>query len=482
MNVNLKWFLMKMAQPPLTFLEAFWKMQRKKWDTSCIGHFIGGSFPFKFVKDKVTKMWGNMGLQNVFFSSKGYFTFKFGSVEEMEKVLALNSVNIGGKRLYLGPWSDGSQFKRNAIKSISTWIRLIDVPHSYWSVEGLGNIAKVVGKPICLDNQTALLNPMKFAGVMVQLKYGTSYPKAVWVPVINEDDGSIVKVKVGIEYSAVPQSCKFCQAFGHPESKCESNPLYDAQRRNTGNEKKGATGVSSTGPDVVDNADVVNDEDVTEGAVNVEAGIEEVVAQVAVSADVTVSNVDAVNAEGTETANGVSSDGIPETWEDLIPSIDVTVNVNDIDSDMQADEIGNQDVNQNKVTSDQIDTGKENGENSVGIDNIPENQMVVFGLEAGLSARPVRTAVKVVSYNETSEGEEGEVTPNLTSNSKSRKRRKNLRIKALNGPFASTPALVSPVNCSPSKKGKLTDEEGFIKVISKRNLRSQGGVNSNPLF
>ena len=322
---------------PRSFLEN----AKKKWDTSCIGHFIGGSFPFKFVKDKVTKMWGNMGLQNVFFSSKGYFTFKFGTVEEMEKVLALNSVNIGGKRLYLGPWSDGSQFKRNAIKSVSTWIRLIDVPHSYWSVEGLGNIAKVVGKPICLDNQTALLNPMKFAGVMVQLKYGTTYPRAVWVPVINEEDGSIVKVKVGIEYSAVPQSCKFCQAFGHPESKCESNPLY-AQKKDSANAKKDANVVDPTDANVVDStenndvevagkadgavgdavvddasvdADIVDAEAViVDVAVNSETVIEEVVTDIA---DIGSSPTHGVILEG----NSVEKDANPNNF------IDVTVNI-----------------------------------------------------------------------------------------------------------------------------------------------------------
>ena len=68
---------------PRSFLEN----AKKKWSTSCIGHFIGGSFPFKFVKEKVTKLWSNMGLQNVFFSSKGYFTFKFGTMEEMEHVV-----------------------------------------------------------------------------------------------------------------------------------------------------------------------------------------------------------------------------------------------------------------------------------------------------------------------------------------------------------------------------------------------------------
>ena len=39
----------------------------------------------------------------------------------------------------------------------------------------------------------------------------------------------IVNVKIGIEYSAVPQSYCYCQAFGHPESKCENNPLYSKE-------------------------------------------------------------------------------------------------------------------------------------------------------------------------------------------------------------------------------------------------------------
>ena len=181
------------------------------------------------------------------------------------KGIGSNSVNIGGKRLYLGPWSDGSQFKRNAIKSISTWIRLIDVPHSYWSIEGLGNIAKVVGKPICLDNQTAQLNPMKFAGVLVQLKYGSNYPRGVWVPVINEEDGSIVKVKVGIEYSAVPQSCKFCQALVTLNLNVKVTPLYEANRRN--DKPKAASNINKPAEDGSKNADA---DVTTDAATNVD--------------------------------------------------------------------------------------------------------------------------------------------------------------------------------------------------------------------
>lgn len=50
-----------------------------------------------------------MGLKNVFYRSKGYFTFKFDLVEEVKIVLAMNSVGIQGKYLYLAPRIFGSQ-------------------------------------------------------------------------------------------------------------------------------------------------------------------------------------------------------------------------------------------------------------------------------------------------------------------------------------------------------------------------------------
>ncbi|KAL8115351.1 hypothetical protein AgCh_021999 [Apium graveolens] len=65
---------------------------RKQWDTSYIGHFIGSSFDFKFVRDRALSMWQKKGLSKVYYNSKGYFTFKFGTVEEMNHILDLNSV------------------------------------------------------------------------------------------------------------------------------------------------------------------------------------------------------------------------------------------------------------------------------------------------------------------------------------------------------------------------------------------------------
>ena len=55
----------------------------------------------------------------------------------------------------------------------------------------------------------------------------------------------MVKIRVGIDYSSVPQSCSFCRAFGHYDSRCEKNPSYvkppakeKAPQKNKGKEKE----------------------------------------------------------------------------------------------------------------------------------------------------------------------------------------------------------------------------------------------------
>ncbi|KAL8091472.1 hypothetical protein AgCh_033906 [Apium graveolens] len=96
----------------------FFVNARKNWSTSIIGHFIGGSFDFCFVREQAFKYWKNHGLSRVFYSSKGYFTFKFNSEKEKNDILGLNSVVMGGRTLYLLPWMETNKFKKNVIESV----------------------------------------------------------------------------------------------------------------------------------------------------------------------------------------------------------------------------------------------------------------------------------------------------------------------------------------------------------------------------
>lgn len=103
---------------------------QKQWETSIVGHFIGGNFAFKFVREQAYKLWQNKGLTGVYYSSKGYYTFRFSTLEERNVALNLTTVQMGGKTLYLMPWMEGSNFKRNVFDKVPCWIRLVDVPYT----------------------------------------------------------------------------------------------------------------------------------------------------------------------------------------------------------------------------------------------------------------------------------------------------------------------------------------------------------------
>lgn len=158
--------------------DEFLEKGRKQWYTSIIGHFIGGSFDFKFVREQTLKLWKNRGLSRVYYSSKGYFTLRFGTIAEKDAVLALNAVQIGDKTFYLKPWMEGSKFRRNVIAKVPCWIKLIDVPHSYWSRKGLTAIAETISPTLKFDEATSKFEPLKFSRVQIELSYSHQGPQA----------------------------------------------------------------------------------------------------------------------------------------------------------------------------------------------------------------------------------------------------------------------------------------------------------------
>lgn len=98
-----------------------------------------------------------------------------------------------------------------------------DVPHSYWSREGLTFIAKAVGIPLKFDENTVRVEPLRFSSVQVMLSYSSPRPDFIWVP-LEDECGNSELVKVSFVYPQLPYSCSHCKAFGHSFSRCVHNP------------------------------------------------------------------------------------------------------------------------------------------------------------------------------------------------------------------------------------------------------------------
>lgn len=134
----------------------------------------------------------------------------------------LNTVQIGGKMLYLKPWMEGSKFKSNILDKVPYWIRSVDVPFSYWSSKGLTAITDTISPTLKFDEATSRFEPLIYARIQIELAYDAPRPSFVYVPIFNSD-GTRDKEKVEIEYSPLPYSCHLCKAFGHSFSRCIDN-------------------------------------------------------------------------------------------------------------------------------------------------------------------------------------------------------------------------------------------------------------------
>ncbi|XP_074331919.1 uncharacterized protein LOC141668805 [Apium graveolens] len=150
---------------------------------------------------------------------------------------------MGGKTLYLKPWMEGSEFKRNVIEKVPFWIKLSEVPPTYWTRDGLSMIAGRIGRPLKFDEITGQFEPLKFARVQIELSYSAPRPPYVLVPTINSS-GIEEYQRVEIEYSQLPYSCSLCKAFGHSLAICADNPereIPQAKKPKTHSRKNNST-------------------------------------------------------------------------------------------------------------------------------------------------------------------------------------------------------------------------------------------------
>lgn len=73
--------------------------------------------------------------------------------------------------MFLSPWMEGSKFKKNLIDKVPIWIKLVDVLYHFWSRLGLCSLASAVGRPIKFHEATARFEPLKYAGIQVEIMY-----------------------------------------------------------------------------------------------------------------------------------------------------------------------------------------------------------------------------------------------------------------------------------------------------------------------
>jgi len=112
---------------------------------------------------------------------RGFFDFKFGSVEDMRKVWAMRAVNLKPGILCFFSWTKAFKPRNQAQTHAQIWVRLMQFPQECWRKRTLFEIASGWGTPLTIDEATLSRRFGLFARVLVDVDLSAKIFESVLV-------------------------------------------------------------------------------------------------------------------------------------------------------------------------------------------------------------------------------------------------------------------------------------------------------------
>ncbi|XP_020250145.1 uncharacterized protein LOC109827551 [Asparagus officinalis] len=187
----------------------------EKWNNTLIGYVLGDKPFYSHLKGCVGRLWKVNCSLEIFSRENGFFFFKFGSSEEMNRVLNGGPWLFDGRLIILKQWSENIGLERDLLTTEPVWIRFPSLHLKLWSTNIIGRIASTVGIPIYIDQATASGERLAYARCFVEISSKAKLPNSVRMDLGN---GEWLETKV--EYEWVPPKCSKCLVFGHVEYQC----------------------------------------------------------------------------------------------------------------------------------------------------------------------------------------------------------------------------------------------------------------------
>ncbi|KAF6153373.1 hypothetical protein GIB67_003563 [Kingdonia uniflora] len=187
----------------------------KNSESIVVGNFIGKRLPYKYLKDSLSKVWGLKSDFEMTLKRNNNYFFRFGNDEDRERVLEMGSFHLASRMLIIRPWRHFIEFEPTEVSSIPIWVILKDVPDQFMNDEGIGLIASIVGKPLCLDRASEERKHKSIIRVCVEVEVSGLLPRSL--PLFIDEKFTI---NVITEYNWVPVKCIDCNVFGHSPMTC----------------------------------------------------------------------------------------------------------------------------------------------------------------------------------------------------------------------------------------------------------------------
>ncbi|GAV87862.1 DUF4283 domain-containing protein [Cephalotus follicularis] len=196
----------------------------KEWEHALVGFFVGKKIPFRSLFAVLNKKWSSVGKFTIHTAENGIFIFKYESEAARDWILNNSPWDVWGVHLALRLWERDLPPISSGFAKIPVWVKLMNIPMEYWTVQGLSRLASVLGTPLHMDPATEGKQLISFARICEEMKADKEFPAVIKT---RRSNGEVVEVKV--EYSWRPPVCDRCKVFDHSTRVCPLKPGLRAE-------------------------------------------------------------------------------------------------------------------------------------------------------------------------------------------------------------------------------------------------------------
>ncbi|XP_054796630.1 uncharacterized protein LOC129302000 [Prosopis cineraria] len=198
-------------KPTMQFTAEEYEAWCMLWMNSLIVKLLGKPITRALLKTRLQRMWRTTEPINVMVLNNGYFIVSFTSKEVWDHAYQEGPWMMDDHYLLIQKWRlNFNMSKADTQGCIVAWIRILDLPVEFYSVEALRHIGNMVGKTIKLDLSTSLHDKGGFARICVELDL--DQPLLSSFVAFGED--------IHIEYEGLHMVCFCCGVYGRYEGQC----------------------------------------------------------------------------------------------------------------------------------------------------------------------------------------------------------------------------------------------------------------------
>ncbi|EOA19737.1 hypothetical protein CARUB_v10003838mg, partial [Capsella rubella] len=202
----------KNGEPVITIGAEVIEAMHGLWKRCMIVKVLGRNVPVAVLSRRLKELWRPSRDMVVVDLPRQFFMVRFESDDEYLAALTGGPWKVFGSYLMVQAWSPDFDPVRDELEMTPVWVRLSNIPVSFYHTTILMGIAEGLGKPIKVDLTTTNFSRARFARVCVEVNLKMPLKGSV---MINGE-------RYYVSYEGLSTICSCCGLYGHLVHTCPS--------------------------------------------------------------------------------------------------------------------------------------------------------------------------------------------------------------------------------------------------------------------